>query len=244
MNTRTIKIIVLTVGVLSTSVLSVDPPFNENLALLGSLRYVEENWAEQIIGSPPDGVNMDLRGLRCVTGSVLDDTSSTQYLRPYTPTEGKIAVARFRVRAEHLPNTEVKFGFFSKLGAGEDPWDEEPEVSAYFYGKKYDNEVAELEIRGVTKASADEDPTLTSALMDTNKTDFFEFVIEVVEESSVRFHYFDPSTQSWELETVTSPLPDDTLYFSLSARRVTGFNPGGLNNLTASVFEFEIIDAP
>jgi hypothetical protein len=242
MNTRSIKIIVLMVGVLSTSVLSVDPPFNENLALLGSLRYVEENWAEQIIGTGGDFVRMEGPGMRCIVGPTIGNTSTTQYLRPYTPTQGKIAVARFRVKAEHLPGTEVKFGFFSKLGTAEDPWDEEPAVSAYLYGKRINENDDTLTVYGVTKASSDDDPTLTDALLETNKTDFFNFVIEVVEQSSVLFHYFDPSTQSWQLETVTSPLPDATLYFSMSSRRVGGTE--GLNNLTARVFEFEIIDAP
>ena len=242
MNVRTLKLVALALAASAASALSIDPPFNEHVALLGSLRYVSENWAEQIIGIADGSVLMERPGLRCIVGPTTGNTSTTQYLRPYTPTEGKIAVARFRVKIEHVPGTEVKFGFYSKMGTAEDPWDEEPAVSAYLYGKKLNDEDESVTVYGVTKATADDDPTLTSELIVTNKTDFFDFVIEVVEESSVLFHYVDPATGDWELVTVTTPLPDATLYFSLSARRMTGTE--GLNNLTARIFEFEIIDAP
>ena len=212
MNKRALKLVALALAASGASALSIDPPFNENLALLGSLRYVSENWAEQIIG-PNGAVGMERPGLRCNLGDSIGDTSTAQYLRPYTPTEGKIAVARFRVKIEHIPGTEVKFGFFSKMGAAEDPWDEEPSVSAYLYGKQLSEEDGSVTVYGVTKASTDNDPTLTSELLVANKNDFFDFVIEVVEESAVRFHYVNPSTGFWELVTVTTPLPDATLYF-------------------------------
>jgi hypothetical protein len=228
---------------LSAVAVAVDPPFNENVRFHTSSRYVRGDWIERLYGDHAVITAMD-RGLQLQVQASSGENrtiSITQHRRSFTPASGITARARFRGVIEHIPGTEGRIGFWSKVDSGENPWDDEPAAAAYFDAKRIENETP-LEVRGVVCGNGGCDTT--DVLFSWSKCGgfcfvYYDFVVEVNGTSNVTFYWREAGETEWNDETLTgSHLPDGPMHFSLAARE----NPEApaLNNMTAKIYEFEI----
>ena len=193
----------------------------------GSCSFVRDDW-ETLPDEPdePDGVEMKGPVLDVRPAGDVDDVVYTQFRRDFDPTSGKTAYAKFRVRFDHPGAGKSVFGFFSKP-PNDDPFDldDPPNAAAFFLTEPVSADRGELFVVIRSSASvgpASKIPVMTTPwLVEEAVVEAYDFVVEVVGTSRVKFWFKKATGSVWNSLTMTSGIPDAPVRLSAGSKRTT-----------------------
>jgi hypothetical protein len=238
------SLLVLCAGVLlAGTVFSQSPPFDGRAVLSGSMTYRESDFTE----TNGEYVVVEADALRVYAPSSTEETA-TQHKLAFTPGQGLVARARFRLFIDHIDDNETAFGFYT---GGSHPLLSTPDDGAYFHVKEgrdcancpqegCDEEdcTTDRVFANVYAVVAGQEPRFVFELDDLV---YHDFLVEIDGTSAVRFYHKDPSDGDWVNCGVTcsftSDLPDGAMQFSAAALANAG---GSAGHIRMKIFTFEL----